>query len=176
MKIKAIALGAIMALTAGTAVAETKWTGFHVGAHGGLDMAEVSGFGPIGLSESAIGYGVNAGYDHQFGHMVLGIGADHTWTDALVIERHWSVTARAGIAVGNALPYVLAGYKKAEVPGLSLDGWVAGGGIEFALGRGLSLGGEYRYSTYDLPTGWTGIDGNQHEVRAKISYKFGGLF
>lgn len=177
MMMKKLALvGAIMALTALPANAETKWTGVHVGAFGGLDMAEVSGFGPIGLSERAIGYGLAIGYDHQFGNIVLGIAGDHAWTDAMVIERHWSVTARAGIAVGNALPYVLAGYKRAEVPGLSLDGWVAGGGIEFALGRGLSMGGEYRFSSYDMPTALTGLDGNQHEVRAKLSYKFGGLF
>lgn len=179
MKFRSLAIGLLGAVLASPVLADEpkhSMTGVYVEAHGGLDMAELSGFGPIGLSESAIGYGLSIGYDHQFGPFFLGIAGDHTWTDALVIERHWSVTGRAGITVGNAAPYVLAGYKRAEVPGLSLDGWVAGAGIEFAIWRGLALGGEYRFSTYDLPTGLAGLDGEQHEVRATLKYKFGGLF
>jgi outer membrane immunogenic protein len=165
---------AALCLSTGLATAEPRsWTGVYGGVHGGLDMAELSAGGPLGISESAIGYGVHGGYDHHFAGtmLVLGMAGDHTWTDAVAIERHWSVTGRAGIAVGNAMPYALAGYKRAEVPGISLDGWVAGGGIEFALSKNLFLGGEYRFSSYDLPTWASGIDAEQHEVRATLKFK-----
>lgn len=182
MKLKTLAIALMAGLLATPALADepkTSWTGFYIGAHAGLDMTELSGGGPFGISESSIGYGLNGGFDwHMPGTpIVLGIAGDHTWTDATAIETHWSVVGRAGVVMGNAMPYVLAGYKRAEIPGLSLDGWVAGGGIEFHLARNLYLGGEYRFSSYDLPS-WVpaGIDAESHEVRATLKYKFSGMF
>jgi opacity protein-like surface antigen len=179
MKVKAIIAGAMMALMAGPALAEQKWTGVYAGVFGGMDMAEIDFGAPIGINERNIGYGVTVGGDFQFPGtaLVLGIAADHAWTDGDALKKHWSVTGRAGFVVGNAMPYALAGYKKADFLGTDLDGWVAGAGIEFAVIRNVYLGGEYRFTQYDLPSGVpSGIDLNQHEVRATLKIKTGGLF
>ena len=172
---------AALCLSTGLASAETKpfnWTGFYGGVHAGWDITEVSFGGPVGLSESALGYGVQIGFDYHLpgSQFVLGIAADHTWTDAAVIDKHWSVTGRAGVTFGHVMPYLLAGYKQADVLGTSLDGWVAGGGIEFGLTQSLFLAGEYRFTTYDLPS-WlpAGIDAEAHEVRAVLKYKLNPL-
>lgn len=138
------------------------------------DMGEKPVGAPVSITERGIGYGVALGFDWQMPGtpIVLGIAADHTWTDAMAIEKHWSVIGRGGVVIGNAMPYALVGFKKADVLGTDLDGWMAGGGIEFALGRGLYMGGEYRFTAFDLPS-WVpaGIDGMQHELRATLKYK-----
>lgn len=165
-------------LACGSASAETKpfaWTGFYAGAHGGMDITEVSFGGPIGLAESAIGYGLSIGFDYQMPGVpiVVGIAADHTWTDAAAVDKHWSITGRAGVTLGHVMPYALAGYKRADALGTSIDGWVAGGGIEIGLTQALFVGGEYRFTSYDLPSGVpAGIDAEAHEVRATLKYKF----
>lgn len=182
MKLKALIAGILAVGLMTPALADgpkSSWTGFYIGAQAGLDMGEVDFGAPVSITERGIGYGAAVGFDWQMpgSPIVLGVAADHMWTDAMAIEKHWSVTGRGGIVIGNAMPYVLAGYKRADVLGTDLDGWVVGGGMEFALGRGLYVGGEYRLTTFDLPS-WVpaGIEGMQHEVRATLKYKFGGLF
>lgn len=155
------------------------WTGFYAGVNAGMDMAEVDFGAPITINENNIGYGVSIGADYHFAGtpLLLGINAGHAWTDGDGIKKHWSITGRAGVVMGNAMPYVLAGYKRADVLGTDLDGWVAGGGIEVGLTKNLFAGGEYRFTRFDLPSGIpSGIDLNQHEVMATLKFKTGGLF
>lgn len=177
MKLKTLAVALMAGLLATPALADepkTSWTGFYIGAHAGMDMAELEFGAPIGISERGLGYGVSVGFDFHLPNspLVFGIAADHTWTDAAAIEKHWSVVGRGGVVIGNVMPYALVGFKKADVLGTDLDGWMAGGGIEFAIGRNIYLGGEYRFTRFDLPSFVpAGIDLNQHEVRATVKYK-----
>jgi outer membrane immunogenic protein len=188
---------------------KSPWTGFHVGAHGGLDMTStdvgVGGPGGIridGLSGNGIGYGGHVGFDYQFpgGKIVVGGGADYTWANAdfkasiggaplltAGITRSWAVTGRIGLDMGGAMPYVLAGYTRADgsaallgtpIGSTTLDGWIAGGGVEIALANNLFVAGEYRYTRFDSLSfggGALTLDPERHEVRAAVKYRFNPL-
>jgi outer membrane immunogenic protein len=215
MKVKAIIAGAMMALMAGPALAESKWTGVYVGLHGGYDLTstEISepGYGSInGLSGNGTAYGVHIGADYTIPgtKLVLGLGGDYTWSDSEFkitdsgmkfltagIDESWAIYGRIGIDAGRVMPYMLAGYTEADVsaalfPGTpyaekgsdKMKGWLVGGGLEMALYEGITLGFEYRFTKFDTldvdvggPTDLK-LDTDRHEVRAKLSYKFGGLF
>jgi outer membrane immunogenic protein len=226
MKVKEIALvGAMIALSALPAKAETKWTGFYVGAHGGLDMTATDlgvtniptflgpmGAGIDGLSSSGTAIGLNGGFDYQIPgtKVIVGIGGDYTWSNTEFnvtfgsatpltagLDESWAVYGRVGIDAGRVMPYVLAGYSEADVSASWMDGgtmehgsdkmkgWLVGGGFEMMLGAGFVLGAEYRYTMFDgvsyrlddgPPPSNLKLDTDRHEVRAKLSYKFGGLF
>jgi outer membrane immunogenic protein len=152
-----------------------------------------------GLSSTGVEYGVHGGFDYQVpgSRIVVGLGGDYTWSDAkgsyervatllgtaftttatVEIEKSWAVYGRLGIDMGPVMPYALAGYTRVDVPGATVDGWLVGAGMELMLGGNLYLGGEYRYSNMDdVKIGPATFEGDRHEVRAKLSYKFGGLF
>lgn len=211
MRMKAVAIGLMAGMLATPALADEpkhSWSGFYMGLHGGIDMssteASVPGFLSIdGLSGNGHGYGVHIGYDHQFGMIVVGIGADYTWSDSdfnitsplapatiirAGIDESWSVYGRVGIDAGRVMPYVLAGYSEADasasilgtnIGSTTLSGLMVGGGFEMRISGGITLGAEYRYTMFDTEKVIPDVihlDTDRHEVRAKMSYKFGGLF
>lgn len=213
-----LALGAALALFSGPSHAADKggpaigepqpvfmragWTGVHLGVHGGLDMTNTEvGFGPLsidGISHSGVGYGIHVGYDHQFrgGRLVVGIGADYTWSDAdfsvkaggaslltAGLDKSWTVTGRVGVDMGRVMPYILAGFSRADasasflgtsIGSISMDGWVAGGGIDMKLADNVAIGAEYRYTRFDGPAfagGALTLDPERHELRAALKYR-----
>lgn len=202
---KAIAAGVIMALAAGPALADEpkhSWTGFSVGVHGGMDLTQTDvGIGPLGingLSSDGMAAGVNGGFDwHLPGSpIVLGIGADYTWSNtefnitpgllSAKLDNSWAVYGRAGIAMGHVMPYVLAGYTEADVSAsalggawkgsTTLDGWMGGAGVEMMLSNHLTLGAEYRYTQFEDLSYFNGnltLDTERHEVRAVLKLKLG---
>lgn len=180
MKFKTIALGAIMALLATPTLAEqkTSWTGFYVGAHGGMDLGQTDlSAGPASLSgvaSNGFGYGINAGFDLHIpgAPIVVGIGGDYTWSDSEFkaslgtarltagLEKGWAVFGRVGVPMGNVMPYVLAGYTEADAGAswnvfgggsadTTLKGYMGGGGIEIMLTQNIAMGAEYRYTKFD---------------------------
>lgn len=167
--------------------------------------AGLLGIDGISADGTAVGIHGGADYQLPGTPIVIGIGADYTWSDSEFtigiatpgpgtvlkagFDESWAVYGRIGFDMGRAMPYVLAGYTEADVsasippiPGASagttIDGWLVGGGMEMHIAQGITLGAEYRYSMFDtlrLAPGFT-LDTDRHEVRAKLSYKFGGLF
>jgi outer membrane immunogenic protein len=177
------------------------WSGLHVGVHGGMDLTNteigVPGASIDGAGHAGFGYGVHAGYDHQLkgSPIVVGIGADYTWSDAdfaissggvtmfrAGIDKSWSVTGRLGLDMGRAMPYILGGFARADasadvggvsIGSISMDGWIAGGGVELRVSDNVFLGAEYRYTRFDAPTlgGGLTLDPERHEVRAALKYR-----
>lgn len=199
----ALLAAAFMAL-AMPAHAETRWTGIYIGAHGGLDLSStkvsVPGLASIdALSGSGHAYGIHGGFDHQIPgtKLIVGIGADYTWSDSdftvrgtglptavrAGIDESWAIFGRLGYDMGRAMPYVLAGYTEADasasilgsgVGTTTLSGWLIGGGVELALDGGLFIGAEYRYAMFDtekLIPGVLHLDTDRHEVRATLRYR-----
>ena len=135
--------------------------------------------------------------DRGFGPFVAG--------DTLAARNDWqsSVRGRLGWAIDRTLLYVTGGGAWANlettgtfvpvgaVPGLTVStdktvfGWTLGGGVDYMVAPGWSLGAEYRFTRFDRDndlalgnlgtnpiTATTNFD--THEVTARISYHFGG--
>lgn len=198
MKIKAIALGAIMALTAGTAFAgeaKTSWTGCYVGVHVGHQWHDTSitipGMGSASLGDSSDWTGGgHVGCDMQLGKVVAGIMGDATFGSAAMaggaykVSTSYGLMGRAGYLMSpELLPYVLAGYTWANTSSNvitalpDIGGWTLGGGVEWmpAAMRGFSVRVEYRYTDYGLDPLLAGLaftDNYSHDIRAGVSYRF----
>ncbi len=164
--------------------------------------------------------GGQAGFNYQAGAWVLGIEGSATAADlrdsiqspffpgfdAYTTEASWlaTVTGRVGYASDRWLAYAKGGWAGADlrlnfyeantgIRASSTDwtnGWTVGGGVEYALGRALSLALEYDYVGLDTD-GWTlpcagcgsGVGGGApvvdgdvaiQSVTARVNYRFGG--
>lgn len=202
MNIRTLLMGTFLALcSVGMAEAQTR-TGFHVGIQGGMSMAntEVSAglLGIDGLGAEGMVAGIHVGADYQLpGSMVVvGAFADYSWQDvefsvspnllSASLKETYTLGARAGVAVGNAMPYLLVGYTSAETDASflgvaatntpTLTGWSFGGGIEFDVAPSIVLAGEYRHTKFDTENigGVVNLDADQQTFLARISYRFGG--
>lgn len=163
------------------------WTGFYVGAHVGYgwsdhSMRNSSPPGPdsrnVSITADGVLGGVQAGYDWQFGSLVVGIVADGSFSDmkgrfvdalpgpppgppfTTTASINWmaSVRARAGFLITPAmLAYAHGGVAFAETKG----SWIAnppGGGPGPWQGRGS-----------DTRTGWTIGGGLEYKLTANLS-------
>lgn len=216
------------------------WSGIYVGANTGYGVGRnpstvgFPGFfapepAPESFAQSPTGWlgGIQAGYNWQFNHLVLGVEGDWQWNGqkanacAFTCSSETAVTlqqrlnsigtlrGRIGVAEGGLLFYGTAGVATASVDtnvGLvrslmgrsdqagfrhTASGWVAGGGIEAALGGNWTAKVEYLYAdlgslsdSFDAPvsppfapmTTTTRVtsDVRDHIFRAGINYRFGG--
>lgn len=172
-----------------------KWSGFYAGFQGGYSVAHMdatSGPAPGAMNESysltSTGFlgGVHFGYNHQFGHYLVGAevdieGMNHSTTNAgslgtvrqSDIDWQTSVRARLGWVEGPWLLYGTAGWVYAggdsQVGGAAFSnrysGWTAGLGMERAITNAASLRLEYRYIDYG-PSKYSSTAAN---VQDKIS-------
>lgn len=143
MKKSTIIAAALAAAFAAPVAAQTNWTGFHVGINGGLatgNVAESPDFARPQASAKGGLYGLQLGYDKQFGNnIVLGLETDiqkasiegsrtmntcsgcfgfsSSQTDTTELEWLGTTRLRLGYAVGRWMPYATAGlaYGSAKV-------------------------------------------------------------
>ena len=148
------------------------------------------------LDRDAAYFQLFAGYDYAVaprvrlgGEAAFGIGADDelrlgdaTGTLKLDPQYTFEFTGRAGYLVGDiALLYVRGGYQNSRVEATlsetgqpvlrdkdNADGWLVGGGLEYAFGNNLRSRIEYRYS--DL--GNSGASWDRHQVLAGGLWNF----
>ncbi len=181
----------------------TSWDGLFAGIHAGYSNGDFSanllGGADQPFDDDRYALGGQIGYDSGFGNFVVGIIADFSAIEneavtngfgalgAYSLEVEWLATARGrlGLALEDFMPFISGGVAFAGIDsslaGVSdketRTGWTVGGGIEYALGNGLTIGGEYLYvdlgnerNTY----GATAIDSDLtvHVVRANLNYRF----
>jgi outer membrane immunogenic protein len=177
------------------------WSGFYIGAHGGWSWGETDPEGVLDIGD-AEGFvvGGQLGYNWQWDSWVLGLEGDGSFTDAddddgfdAAIEQNFlaSIRGRVGFAADRFLIYGTGG---AAFTGLEVDfvlgdddeadyfGWVAGGGIEYAITDNVTLGVEYLHYEFGdeeisdgvLPPGDIGLSNDV--VRGRLNVKFGSLF
>ena len=132
--------------------------GVEAGVRAGYDM-QFGNFVVGALAE----YSVNNVQDSVTGFSTT--PAYYTFTREL--ESTAAARLRLGYAAGNALIYGTGGYAYGKFEnkfrtsnqansftetseGDDGDGWQAGGGVEYALGRGLTVSGEYLYTSLDV--------------------------
>jgi outer membrane immunogenic protein len=156
------------------------WTGFHLGLQGGYGWGKsrvrIGGaFAALGFDADADGAfgGAHAGFDYQFGGIVLGIEGDVEALDSRSrfdgiglsarVSRDWQGSARArlGLAFDRLMVYGTGGAAFTEyerrvfAPGGigerltgARTGWTLGAGVNFAFTDHLILGAEYRYTDF----------------------------
>lgn len=121
------------------------FTGPHVGVNVGFADDDIFG-------TELFTYGIDAGYDFDFGGAVVGAVAEVQ--DSKDTGRELSIAGRAGVKPSsNVLVYGLAGYSNLKVfDGFKLDGIRVGGGVEFkpVSGSPVSIKLEQRYTNYEL--------------------------
>lgn len=123
--------------------------------------------------------GVHVGYNWQKSSgFVLGIEGDVSFLDD--IDYLASIRGRLGYAMGPTLLYVTGGWAWASIEDDfgdddTVNGWVAGLGIEHKLGERVSLGLEGVY--YDLDDTehlFHSEDNDFWTIRARLTYHMGG--
>lgn len=152
------------------------WTGFYLGAFGGVttgdyDFSGTDGVDTIDLSVSGSGFlgGAQVGYDHQMGQIVLGAVADIAWTNHEA-EISASVPGFGTAEVESTLDYL--GTVRARA-GYAMDEFLVYAHGGFAYGKTeqtLSATGVGSVSTdNDMKYGWTIGAGAEYAVTDTIS-------
>jgi len=135
----------------------------NLGGSGGALLDDPDGFA----------IGAKAGYDYDFGGILVGFITDGFYSFAdgggrggqpykSDLNYYGTVRGRLGIGIGRFLPYVTGGYaygglKVTETTtGASsketLSGWTYGGGLEFVWNQDITLHGGYRRIDFDDQT------------------------
>lgn len=166
-----------------------RWTGFYVGGNAG------AGFVTAPAKDQDFALGVQAGYNQQFGMLVLGGELDGAYTKGLqyrigtggVLEQTWGGTAklRGGVALDNVLLYgtvgVAAAYLDSKGAVTSKDKWATGlafgGGVEVAFDESMSAKLEYTQTRFDDVRSTIGgakrtDDLVGHAIKAGLNFKF----
>lgn len=132
-----------IAQDAAQAAPAATFTGPHVGVNVGFADDDIFG-------TELFTYGIDAGYDFDFGGAVVGAVAEVQ--DSKDTGRELSIAGRAGVKPSsNVLVYGLAGYSNLKVvDGVKLDGFRVGGGIEIVPTQKVSVKVEQRYTDYEF--------------------------
>ncbi|MDX3805347.1 outer membrane protein [Bosea thiooxidans] len=159
------------------------WTGLYAGVQGGYSWgsnrvrigAPTGPYAPMSFradDDSAFG-GAHAGFNYQFGSIVLGIEGDIEAVNsrsrfdgagiAARVSQDWQGSARAriGYAFDRLMIYATGGASFTEFERRAFDpagfgerltstrtGWNIGGGVNFAFTDHLIFGAEYRYTDF----------------------------
>jgi outer membrane immunogenic protein len=184
------------------------WTGGYVGANLGYrwveNAARSNRGGSFRLDSSSIAGGLQAGYLLQSGGLVYGAEIDAMYGDnartraapggrvSSTIDWSGSARGRLGWAFDRVLVYGTAGVGiagfestgrgggKTATKTDTLIGWTAGGGLEYAISKNVSVRGEYLFSDYgrnSVSYGGTGVSGNKQDItshlaRMGVNFKF----
>jgi outer membrane immunogenic protein len=132
------------------------WSGFYIGGHGGW------GFGDGAFDDGFI-VGGQLGVNWQFNSFVLGAEGDGSFVDWGDTDAVGTVRLRGGIALDRFLPYVTGGAAFGDD-----IGWVAGGGVDFALTDSISAGVEFLHYDYD--------EDSSNVIRGRVNVMFNSLF
>jgi len=132
------------------------WSGFYLGGHGGY------GFGN-GAYNDGFQIGGQVGVNYQFaGGFVIGAEGDGSYVDWGGTNGIGTVRLRGGYAFDRFLAYATGG--------AAFDndvGWVAGGGVEYALTDAWSVGVEFLH--YDINNDSSNV------IRGRVNFLFDGL-
>jgi outer membrane immunogenic protein len=171
------------------APAADRWTGSYAGGNAG------AGYVTATPTSQDYALGLQAGYNQQFGMLVLGGELEGAFTNGTqfrvgtggILEQNWGGTAklRGGLAFDNVLLYGTAGLATAYLDSkgtvTSKDQWVAGlafgGGVEVAVDETMSVKLEYtqtRFSDVQSTIGGTSRTDDLvgHAIKAGLNFKF----
>ena len=154
------------------------WTGFYVGINGGAAFTDED---TSDNDDTVFVGGFHAGYNWQkHGAWVFGIEGDVNFADD--VEYIATIRGRLGYAMGSTLLYGTGGAAFLGVDNEfsdddTLEGWVAGAGLEHKIRQNVSVGVEGLYYNYGDAEDFGGADDEDLDtwtVRARLTYHLGG--
>lgn len=154
------------------------WTGFYAG--GSLGYADVTEPGTtLGDEVNGLTYGVHAGYDYDFGALVLGGEVEYSLfdvTDAvsgLEVDSVTRLKVRAGYDAGDFLPYATFGGARLATSGIDGEdeGYFYGVGADYRMTDSIRVGAELLRHEFDDYAG-TGVDVDATTLGARVSFQF----
>jgi outer membrane immunogenic protein len=184
------------------------WSGFYVGANAAINFGQFTDGGANYFGNGFGGlYGLTAGYNYQSGPLVAGVEGDLNFgsingtgspyagvNGSGNVTGEGSLRVRFGYALDRALLYVTGGYTGANLKGsvadfsgapniyasqsAYLNGFILGGGLEFAVTNNISLKAEYLFNDYGSASYFSSTRDamtsgvNFSTLRAGINYHF----
>lgn len=173
-----IVLAAAAALMAVAPAAAADFTGPRIEARVGADSVEVAN----GVDAKGVTYGLGLGYDFNLlPGVVAGVeataaksSADGTFAGIKgEAKTDFEAGARVGVPLGNALVYGRVAYAHSRFgvrvnnvgTSTNEDGYVLGGGVEFAVSNNIYLKAEYNRTDY-------GNDLNRTKLVGGVGFRF----
>ncbi len=178
------------------------WTGFYLGLNAGAAWGSFTKSARDVNSHTGFTGGFTAGYNHQFGNMVVGVEGDYNLAGVrgrgLVVPgpafvrgemtSFGTIRGRLGMAFDRALVYGTAGYAFGNTKldsGLftretTQHGYAIGGGLEYAFTNNVSAKAEYLYVPLDSKNAAAAVGVlpgakagfNANILRAGVNYRF----
>jgi len=151
------------------------WTGFYAG--GSLGYATASEDDPATFDADGVTYGLHAGYDYDFGSLVLGgelgISGFDVEDGANSVDTVSRAKLRAGYDAGSYMPYLTVGVAQLDVGGLNLDdtGPVYGLGMDYQFTDSIRIGGEVLKHEFNN-FAETGLDFDATTAAVRVSFDF----
>ncbi len=162
------------------------WTGFIVAPYFGYETLHLKGSGSD-LLDDASGWRVGAelDYDYQIGDFVVGIAGDgfFTWYQGngangmtSRLNDYGTLRGRLGYAVGRWMFFGTGGFALGDLevssPGSAtqrqtLNGWTAGGGVEWVWNNNLTLRGEVAHIAFNEAT-FSNLPAGQQDLGANL--------
>ena len=161
----------VVATPAPVYTAGTDWTGGYVGGqlgYGDVDAGGTDGDGTV--------YGVQGGYDYDFGSFVLGGEVDYTGAEDGILggadlDSMTRLKLKAGYDAGPALIYGVVGAAYANTSAGDDNGIVYGVGADYMVNDTVSVGAEYLYHEFEDFNG-SGTDIDAGTLAARVNYRF----
>lgn len=158
----------------------TDWTGFYAGGQLGYGSLEPNVTTDPTEPDGVI-YGVHAGYNYDFGTVVLGGELDFDLTDISFdvpnsdLDSVARAKAKLGYDGGAFMPYITAGYARAQTSDDldgDTDGTFAGLGMSYLMSDSVILGGEVLQHQFEDVADVSGLDADATTLTLRASFKF----
>jgi hypothetical protein len=156
------------------------WTGFYVGGQLGYGQLDANTATTPSEPDGVI-YGVHAGYNYDFGSIVLGGEVDYDLTDISFdapnsdLDGVARAKAKLGYDAGAFMPYITAGYAQAQTSDDldgDTDGTFAGLGLSYMMSDSVVLGGEVLQHQFEDVADNDGLDVDATTLTLRASFKF----
>ena len=156
------------------------WTGFYAGGQLGYGWLDSDAINDEDDPAGAL-YGVHAGYNYDFGSVVLGGEIDYDLTNieiddpASEVESVARAKAKLGYDAGLFMPYLTAGVARVSTTDAldgETDGSFAGLGLSYMLSDTLILGGEVLQHQFEDFADNDGVDVDARTLSLRASFKF----
>lgn len=156
------------------------WTGFYAGGQIGYGRLDSSAIEDDDDPSGAI-YGVHAGYNYDFGTLVLGGELDYDLTSIEIdtpdseVDSVARAKVRLGYDAGQVMPYVTAGVARVETTDDldgETDGSFAGLGVSYMLSDAFIVGGEVLQHQFEDFADNDGVDVDATTLSLRASFRF----